>query len=115
MWYKGDYRVIFRHEMSPSQKKIEDALKTMAKKGVVVEISECNDVGTMSVVVLQKRIRENELTAWATLGVAYSFCRASDFFKKKKGSEIAYARAVKQLEIIDHIAVFAELWNNNGK
>lgn len=115
MWYKGDYRVIFRHEMSPSQKKIEDALKTMAKNGIVVEISECNDVGTMSVVVLQKRIRENELTAWATLGVAYSFCRASDHFKKKTGSEIAYTRAVTQLKNTEDIVVFAKLWNDNGK
>lgn len=93
MWHHGDYRVIFRHEQFPDSEKVRMAAAKMNQ-----QISEKLFVQVMSIVVVQKRIHENDLYAWATLAVGYSFCGPKDHFNRHKGRQLAFERALEQVK-----------------
>ena len=115
MWHMGDYRIVFRHEVFPSAKQVEKAMIKMADKGYIKypTTSSIKYTQMMSVVVLQKRITQDGLTAWATLGVGYSFCQDDDQFCKWRGRLLAFVRANDQVATPHH-AAFVEMWNHNA-
>jgi hypothetical protein len=121
VWYNGDYRAIVRYEWQPAEladpdlnfeaqerwvNKVWRAMTRMYDADGIdglpisgnprLEMSKraAFGVNVMTVVVLQKRIREGGLQAWATLGLGYSFCQERDQFNKKLGRALAFERAV---------------------
>jgi hypothetical protein len=119
MWHDGDYRVIFRHEdVSPLNiHEVADAfIGTWNKgliKGCVSSGPRCepnpevlHGISVMTTAVLQKRLTEGGLTAWATLGIGYAFCNYRDQFCKAEGRKRAFERAIRTLPIDQHLTVF---------
>jgi hypothetical protein len=119
VWYNGDYRAIVRYEWRPSEladveandaaekswnDKVWRAMNRMFEKGEMDGIRDVPSlemskraafgVNVITVIVLQKRIREDGLQAWATLGLGFSFCQERDQFNKKGGRRIALQRAL---------------------
>jgi len=124
MWHRGDYRVIFRHEELPDTVKIRDTMNKMWILGYIKDISGSeghailsanvlDDTRALSTVVVQKRIREGDLTAWATLGVGYSFCSRKDTYIKREGKQIAFERALSQIKE-PHKAELILMWKEKA-
>jgi hypothetical protein len=116
MWHKDNYRIIFRHEMYPSDERIESAIETMLRRGGLefpVHDGVVRDTYAMSAVVLQKKITQDGISAWATLGCGYSFCQMEDNFCKRDGRKYAFDRAIKQVKWSECRQVFQDMWNEN--
>jgi hypothetical protein len=124
MWHRGDYRAIFRHQELPDTVKIRDAMNKMWARGCVEDLSGCeghailsvnvlDDTRAMSTVIVQKRIHEGDLTAWATLGVGYSFCSRKDTYIKREGKQIAFERALSHIKE-PHRAELILMWKEKA-
>lgn len=110
MWHDGDYRILVRYERRPKEpdrqklwvNKVFRAMEDTYAGGCgdmrsLMSERSMREVATITVVVLQKRIKEDGLKAWATLGIGRSFCQARDQFDKNVGRRIAFGRAIKRL------------------
>jgi hypothetical protein len=126
MWHDGDYRVVFRHEDVGfhNGEEVMDALvktweqgdiKGLASDPAYLNLAVIAEVSVVTTVVLQKRVKEDDLTAWATLAIGYAFCSHKDQFDKSVGRELAFKRAIKQLDPTVHLIRFARIFLNNIK
>jgi hypothetical protein len=88
-------------------------MQKMVDVGAIGHVSN-NYIQVASVAVLQKRVSQDGLSAWATLSTGYAFCSWNDKFVKKQGRTIAFTRAINQVQS-PHCEVFAEMWNENNK
>jgi hypothetical protein len=124
MWYNGDYRAVIRYESYPILGSFDDelgwfnrvhrAMHKMYANGLLSDLSAgsstspviseraTTEVAIVTVVVLQKKIQAEDLTAWHTFSVGYAFCQFRDQFNKKEGRKIAFKRALKQVPNGDH-------------
>jgi len=117
MWHKGDYRVIFRHRFLRDwfeQQDARDLMQKMVNIGSMVGVSTNDNVQVITAAVLQKKITQDGLSAWSTLGVGYSFCTYDDQFSKKKGRKFAFGRAMRQVSS-PHYEMFDTMWHENTK
>ena len=112
MWHKGDYRIIFRYEY-PSNEAARKAMEKMVDVGAIARVSN-SYVKISTVAILQRRVSQDGLSAWATLGCGYAFCSWQDKFNKSQGRTMAFTRAINQTQS-PHREVFGELWNEHNE
>ena len=98
MWTEGDYRVTFRHYRD-MEADIDSLIGHAIDLGQIEFLSNRAraEVDVVTKAVIQKRITDGELSAWATLSVGYAFCQCRDNFIKRRGRDLAFARALEQL------------------
>jgi len=116
MWHKDNYRIIFRHEMYPDNERIRAAIDSMIRRGSLespVYDGVVEDTYAMTACVLQKKITQDGISAWATMGVGFSFCQMEDHFCKRRGRQIAFVRAINQIKWPEYQLIFQNIWNEN--
>jgi hypothetical protein len=129
MWFNGDYRVVIRYENWYDYRDsfewgnsvyramckmygvglLNDAIGSMDGKPHLTPRA-LDEVERVTVVVLQKKVREGDLEAWHTFTIGYAFCQARDQFSKKIGRQIAFERALKQIKNDTYRKPFEEIY-----
>ena len=99
----GPYRMIFKHvrldkieSLDIMDKMVDDAI---ALGQLQFFSNRANgELEAITKATIQKQLTDGDLTAWATIGVGYSFCQCGDQFSKKKGRRQAGVRAILDLD-----------------
>lgn len=101
MWTNGSYRVRFKHldEINLWTEDVMSFLRHAKKLGQLNNVNEINNriankISHVTIAILEKKLIDGNLIAYAKMATGYSFCSNKDTFSKKTGRKKALHRAL---------------------